>query len=200
MEKYIVIALLTILWVYLLRVLDRAKLNFWLFMVGSAGLFILMMLLVRPIMTEPLAKAVAAIAGVFGNLTGWFTPYFKYGILFVNAASGPMTLQINFECSGIIEIMAYLSLLSFFRVYTRSERAAVAVIGILGIIMSNVVRIIVICSMIYFGGSDLYYLAHTIVGRLVFYALTVVLYFYVFTKPHIVRMKVGKFSYGDSTK
>ena len=30
-----------------------------------------------------------------------------------------------------------------------------------------------------------------------FYALSVMMYFYVFTKPQIVRMKIGKFKYGD---
>ena len=41
----------------------------------------------------------------------------------------------------------------------------------------------------------MYYIAHTYVGRIFFYAATIVLYFYVFTKSQVVRMKVGSFSY-----
>lgn len=186
-----------LVWLYLLYVTNRAKLNFWYFIIGAAGIFILMMIFVRPVLTEPLARGVAAIAGLVGSLTDTFTPYFRYGILFVESVSGTMTLQIDFECSGIVEIMAFLSLLIFYRVYRVAERIAVGIIGVLYIMIANALRIIVICEMIHFMGTDVYYMAHTIIGRLVFYALSILLYFYVFTKPQIVRMKIGKFSYGD---
>ena len=117
--------------------------------------------------------------------------------MFVNAAQGAITLQIDFECSGIIEIMAFLSLLCFFRVYKIRERIVVGILGTLYITVANALRIIVISEMIYYFGLDVYYIAHTIIGRFVFYALSILLYFYVFTKPQIVRMKLGKFTYGD---
>lgn len=58
------------LWVYLLWVLRRAELHAWRFLWGSMGLFILMMVGVRPWLTRPLARYVCAIAGVAGRLTG----------------------------------------------------------------------------------------------------------------------------------
>ena len=195
--KYIIEIIAVCVWLYLLRVTDRAKLPFWHFILGAMGLFLLMMFLVRPVLTEPLARAVAAVAGLVGKVTGTFTPFFKYGILFVQSDVGAITLQIDFECSGIIEIMAFLSLLVFFRVYTVAERVIVAICGVLYIMLANALRIIIICEMIHFGGLDLYYLSHALVGRLVFYGLSVLLYFYVFTKPQIIRMRLGKFSYGD---
>lgn len=196
--EYVIGVIFTAIWVYLLTILKRAKLNFWFFLVGAFGLFLLLMFFVRPWATEPLARAVAAIAGVFGSLTHTFQANFLFGVIFVDAPSGSMTLQIDFECSGIIEIMAYVSLLAFFQVYTLKERLLVGILGVLFIILSNVLRVIVISMMIYFGGPDAYYVAHSLVGRIVFYALTILLYFYVFTKPQIVRMKVGRFSYGTS--
>ena len=194
---YILAVVLICLWIYLLYVTNRTKLNFWHFIVGAAGLFIIMMFTVRPLLTEPLARGVAAIAGLFGSLTNTFSPFFRYGILFVNSTAGAITLQIDFECSGIIEIMAFLSLLVFFRVYSKAERIIVGIIGVVYIMLANALRIIIICEMIHFMGTDVYYMAHTIIGRLVFYTLSVVMYFYVFTKPQIVRMKIGKFKYGD---
>lgn len=193
--KVVVCVLLLLAWLYLLRVLDRAELNFWHFVVGSIGLFLFMMVLVRPIMTKPLGQGVAAIAGLVGALTGTFSAYFRYGILFVQAVGGTITLQIDFECSGIIEIMAFLSLLIFFRVYTRWERVFLAISGTIFIMLANALRVIVICEMIHFLGPNVYYIAHTIMGRVVFYVLSILLYFYIFTKPQIVRMKIGKFNY-----
>ena len=183
------------LWLYVLHALQRADLYFWRFLVGSVGLFVILMLYVRPLATQPLAQAVAAIAGLPGWLTGTFEAYFKYAVIFVDSAVGAMTLKIDFECSGIVEIMAFLSLLAFFRVYTKPERVFVGVLGTLGIMLANALRIILIAELVHFGGPDMYYLAHSLFGRLLFYALTVALYFYVFTKPQVVRMHVGRFTY-----
>lgn len=197
MMRLLVCAVLGLVWWYLLRVMDRSELNFWHFVLGSGGLFLFLIALVQPVLTKPLGQMVAAIAGLFGSLTHTFSAYFRYGVLFIHSAGGAMTLQIDFECSGVIEIMAFISLLMFFRVYTRNERVVVALLGTIGIILANVLRIIVICEMIYFGGAQIYYVAHSLVGRIIFYGLSVLLYFYVFTKPQIVSMKVGNFKYGD---
>ena len=198
MAKYIICAICIVAWVYLLTVLKRAKLQWWTFLVGAFGEFIFLMILVRPLVTEAFARAVAAIAAIVGNVTGTFDAFLKYGTIFIDSAYGAITLQIDFECSGVIEIMAFISLLTFFVVYTKAERVIVSLLGVLIIMLSNALRIIIICEMIYFRGPSVYYVAHTLVGRIVFYVLTVLLYFFVFTKPHIVRMKIGKFSYGNN--
>ncbi len=186
------------LWLYALSVLNRAKLNFWRYLCGSMGLFVIMLVTLREILIVPLAQCVAAMAGVIGNITGTFTPYLKYGIIFIDTAVGSMTLQIDLECSGIIEIMAFVSLLAFFRVYTVYERIIVGILGTAYIMVCNALRITLICEAVHFFGNDAYYVAHTFLGRIFFYVLTVILYFYVFTKPHIIQMKVGNFSYGDN--
>ena len=198
MLRYIICAVLLAAWIYLMSVLDRAKLNFWHFIVGSLGLFLFLMVMIRPVMVDPLSKAVAAMAGLIGSITGTFTAFFRYGIIFVTSATGSITLQIDFECSGIIEIIAYLSLLIFFRVYTKHERAFLAIAGVIFIMIANALRVLLICEMIHFMGPSVYHVSHTIFGRIIFYALSVVLYFFVFTKPHIIRMKIGKFTYGHS--
>ena len=193
--KIILFVVLTVIWLVNLRIFYRVKNQAAFITVGMLGMFVLMMVFVRPWATQPLARIVAALAGFVGRLTGTFTPFFKYGILFVATKNGSITLQIDFECSGIIEIMVYLSILTFYRVYSISERAILSALGFIYIIVANALRIIIIATMIHFGGEDMYYIAHTYVGRIFFYAATIVLYFYVFTKSQVVRMKVGSFSY-----
>ena len=109
-----------------------------------------------------------------------------------------MTLLIDFECSGIIEIMAFLSLLIFFNVYNWSEKLMIGIGGFCYIMLCNVLRIVMICFAVHFWGMGAYYVFHTFIGRIFFYVLSVYLYFYVFTKPQIVKMKVGNFSYGKN--
>lgn len=196
--NWIFVAVVIIAWIYVLNVLDRAKLEFWRYMAGSMGLFIILMITLRESLTMPLARCVAAMAGILGDLTNTFVAYFKYGIIFIETGAGSMTLQIDMECSGVIEIMAFLSLLVFFRVYNRYERIIVGVLGTAYIMVCNALRIGLICEAVHFLGTDAYFIAHTFVGRIFFYVMTVILYFYVFTKTHIIKMKVGNFSYGNN--
>lgn len=193
----IFIILIIVVWLYILRVLRKAELHAWRFLWGSMGLFIILMITVRPVLTMPLARCVSALAGVVGNLTGFFEAYFKYGVIFIGAETGSITLQVDFECSGIIEIMAFLCLLAFFNVYSRNEKLLVGIVGFAYIMLCNALRIVVICMAVHFWGLSAYYIFHTFVGRIIFYTLSVLLYFYVFTKPQIIQMKVGNFTYGD---
>lgn len=188
--------IILIVWLYILRVTRKSELPAWRFIWGSCGLFVIMMIFIRPYLTQPLAQVVAALAGGFGKLTGMFDSYFKYGVIFVDSKAGAISLLIDFECSGILEIMAFVSLLAFFRAYTIYERVVVGILGIFYIILANALRIISICVIIYFRGMQAYYIAHTFVGRIIFYGLSVFLYFIVFTRTQIIRQKVGGFTYG----
>lgn len=194
---YLIGIVLGVLWLYLLHVLKKSKLNFWHFALGSAGLFIFMMVYLRPVVTQPLAQVIAAIAGIPGGIFDLYTAYFKYGIIFVQSAEGAISLMIDFECSGVIEIMAFISLLLFYDVYTRMEKVIVSLVGISSLILANAVRITIICIIIHFMGVSAYYVAHAFIGRIIFYAFSVALYFYVFTKPQIIKQRVGGFSYAN---
>lgn len=194
---YLIGIILFIIWLYLLHVLKKSKLNFWHFVVGSAGLFIFMMVYLRPVLTQPLARVIAAIAGIPGGIFDLYTAYFKYGIIFVQSAEGAISLMIDFECSGVIEIFAFVSLLLFYNVYTKIEKVIVALVGVSSLILANAIRITVICIIIHFMGVSAYYVAHAFIGRIVFYAFSVALYFYVFTKPQIIKQRVGGFNYAN---
>lgn len=197
MIKYVVGLAGIVIWLFLLHVLNKSKLNFWRFIVGSAGVFILMIIFIEPVLTQPLARIVALLASLPGRLGDMYSAHFKYGVIFVESSVGAVSLKIDFECSGIIEIIAYLSLLMFYRVYTVYERFCVGILGVIAMILANAFRITIICLMIHFGGVGTYYVAHTFVGRLVFYAFSIMIYFYVFTKPQIIKQKVGNFRYDN---
>lgn len=187
-----------IIWVYILWVLKRAKLDFFKFCVGSVGVFVFMMIWAQPIATEPLTRIVAASTGVLGKVTNMYESYYQYGLIFISHNTSSISLYIDYECSGIIEIMAFSAMLWFFPVYNFFEKFIVNIGGILWIFAANILRIFVICTMIFFFGNNIFYFAHTIFGRIIFYGLSVILYFHVFTRAQVVRQKVGNFNYGDN--
>lgn len=191
----IVIAVCLIVWIYILTVLHRAKLPFFKFIIGSVGMFIFLMVVVQPIITVPLAKLVAAGTGVFGDFTGMFKSYYQYSLIFIENGNSAISMYIDYECSGVIEILAFTSLIWFFPVYSIAERAVVNIAGVLWIFASNIIRLLIICLFVYYFGDEIFYFAHAIFGRIIFYGLSIILYFNVFTKAQIIRQKVGRFSY-----
>lgn len=197
MVKYAVGFAGLLIWLFILHILNKSKLNFWHFIIGSAGAFILMLVFLQPILMGPLSRIVALIASLPGKIAGIYSAHYKYGVIFVESSVGAISMKIDFECSGMIEIAAYLAVLIFYRVYTVYERFCVGVLGVIALVLANAFRITVICLTIHFWGIDAYYMAHTFIGRLVFYALSVMLYFYVFTKPQIMKQKVGNFRYDN---
>lgn len=186
-----------IIWVYILSVLRRGKLEFWHFLIGSAGLFVLFMIFVQPLLTTPLTKAVTMASGSIGKVLHLFEGYPEYALLFIKNKSGAISLIVDYECAGIIEMAAFFSLLVFFPVYLRMEKVIVGIFGGLYLFFANVIRLVVICVIIAIFGNEAYFLAHTILGRIIFYALSMFLYYVVFTKAQIIRQKVGSFRYED---
>lgn len=187
---------LILVWVHLLGALRKSKLFAWRFLFGSLGFFAILTTMLKDVLTLPLSRCVAALASLLGNLFGAYSTFFKYGIIFIATKTGSMTLQIDFECSGIIEIFAFLSLLAFFDLYNTNEKIMLGILGFSYIMICNAVRISLICFIVHYFGNSAYYVAHTFIGRIFFYILSVILYFYVFTKPQTIRMKVGQFAYG----
>ena len=83
------------------------------------------------------------------------------------------TFAIELETLGVFAV----ALLAFFHVYDVGQRIMLSIIGCISIFFFNVIRIVVICAIIYKFGSDSYYIAHTIIGRLVFYIMSILLYY-----------------------
>ena len=195
MEKKILFFVVAVLWIYLLTVFKRKKFDFFYFCFGSIGAFFYSFFLLQPIITAPLAKLVCYLTGLLGKATGMFQAYSDYGILFIENVDGPISLYVDFECAGLIEILVFLVLVFFYAVYDWKEKILVSLGGFIWIMVANVLRLFVICAIIHIWGNEMYYLAHTIVGRLLFYSLSICLYFYVFTRAQIRKQRVGGFAY-----
>ena len=91
--KIVIAILAVLLWIGLLEILRRAGLKFWRYLAGSCGAFLILMILVRPVVTVPLARLVTALAGIIGKVTGVFQAYFRYGVIFIESAKGAITVN-----------------------------------------------------------------------------------------------------------
>ncbi len=129
----------------------------------------------------------AVIDGVkwVGEVTGMCEVMTRYGLVNINNPTYPVTMTIDYECSGIIETTAYIGMVAFFPMYNSVERVFFGVVGTLWIYGANVIRLTIVVIIVHLFGGGQYYLAHTIVGRLVFYTLVIAMYYNVFTYTQV---------------
>lgn len=179
MNTYIIIG--TVVWLYALSILKRARLSAFHFMVGSGGLFFILIALSDPYWIWFFTHAVINGVKWLGDITGWSSVMSNYGMVAIHNATNPVTMSIDYECSGIIETTALISLIVFLPLYNRYERVFFCVWGTLWIYVANEIRLMTVIVIVHFGGGDLFFLAHSVIGRIVFYVLVIILYYQVFT-------------------
>lgn len=191
MSVYLVIA--TVIWLYVISVLKRSNSSAFFFIVGSVGLFFILIAISRPYWVWFFTHAVLHGVGWFGSVTGMSEIMPKYSLISINNPSNPVMMAVDYECSGVIETSAYLGLVVFFPIYRAYERVFFSVIGIVWIYVANVIRLATVITIVHFGGSDLFFLAHSIVGRMVFYLLVIILYYNIFTYSQISHSLYNNF-------
>lgn len=175
-------------WLYLLSVLKRSKLSAFYFLAGSVGLFFILIALSNPYWIWFFTHLVINGMNVFAKLSHFCQLYVKYGLVYIFNNAAPVTMTIDYECSGIIETCAFIGLVSFFPVYNRQQRVFRCLQGLLWIYFANVLRLIVVVVIVHFLGGQYYYLAHSIIGRLLFYILIIILYYRTFTYSQITKL------------
>ncbi|KRL90742.1 exosortase family protein XrtG [Lactobacillus kalixensis] len=180
-----------ILWLYTLSVINRAHLPAFYYWVGSIGAFLLGTFACHKYFVWFLSSLVSRGAGIIGQLTSSFIAYPFPAALDIKTVSGSITLLIDYECSGIIETMAYLSLLLFFPIYTRRQKIALSILGTLWIYLINVLRLCLSGIAVHYFNLQSLFLFHDIIGRIFFYIFTIFLYYQVFTHSQLMSQILG---------
>lgn len=173
------------IWLYLLSVLKRAQTPAFFFIIGCAGLFFILIGFSDPYWVWFFTHAVINGVKWIGETTGMCEIMNHYGLVSINNPYGPLTMSIDYECSGIIETTAFVSLVAFFPLFNRYEKVFFGIFGILWIYVANVIRLGIVIVIVHIHGGSAFFLAHSILGRLIFYILVITLYYNVFTYSQI---------------
>lgn len=176
-----------IIWLYGLSVLKRGRLSGFYFWWGSIGLFIISAFICRPYFVWLIADLLTNILGFFAKLTHWLTVYPVSNYLLISDGKNSVQLLVDYECSGVIEFLAYVSLVTFYPLYDRQARITAGVFGGLWIFAANIIRLLFIAVVVKFCGIRALFWAHSVFGRLLFYMLVIILYYNVFTRPQMIN-------------
>lgn len=151
---------------------------------GSFGLVALVVLASR--LGEwniPLGSAQARLFVWGGSLVGLRFGLLEPTGLIVPDPTGYSILQIEVECSTLIEATVFAGLILFYPRFQARERLLRLGAGVSATVAMNLVRLGVIVAMVSLLGKPALPWAHAIVGRLVFFGGIVFIYWRMLTLP-----------------
>lgn len=178
-------------WGFLLLVFYKEKMNFFKFMAGSVGIFTISMIFFTAYIERELTSLIINILGLIGRGTNYFEVFKENSIISMETRKGIVSILINYECSGVIEMLVYTSLVLFFPFGGIFRRVLSMVAGNIYIFMANIIRVLFIIVLTKSMGASAYYLIHTLFARILFFALMIVLYYFVFTATQLRFQTVG---------
>lgn len=137
-----------------------------------------------------LAQSVAWSVHLIANLVGVPTRVFEGapGVLMVMVIVqevGWTVLQVGVESSGLLEISVLSSLLLFYPGWSLRRRLGTILLGAAASWAANILRMLIITAMLHVLGKEALVLAHTFIGKAVFFVLTIGIYWYLITLPTV---------------
>jgi exosortase family protein XrtG len=111
------------------------------------------------------------------------TKVIKTDSIMIADADGWSILSIGIECSAILELSIFFGLIIFYPAFNWLKKSVILIIGLIGTYVINIIRILVIVGMVHLLGKETIFIAHAVVGRLLFFAAVIVLYWFLLTRP-----------------
>jgi exosortase family protein XrtG len=111
------------------------------------------------------------------------------GALVVPDPTGWSILQVGIECSALIEISIFAGLILFYPRIPAGERIRRLFTGGLATILVNLARLAIIVLMVAWLGKPAISWAHALVGRLVFFAGILLIYWRMLTLPTLTAVR-----------
>jgi exosortase family protein XrtG len=187
--SYLIFGLVVFVWITALYVTRRHRIWLLFYAIGSVGLALLIVFAgTRFVPIEhTLEQLVAQASHIMSGWIGIPTQVFHAApgnilVWVIEQEPGWTVVRVDLECSGLLEMAALAGLVLFYPGWSLWRRTGLTIIGWLAIFDINIVRIMSIIVILHRAGKPAIVVAHTIVGRLVFFVLVMVLYWFVFSR------------------
>jgi exosortase family protein XrtG len=168
------------------------------YVTGSVGLALLLVWAGRSVLPletwlkEAAAVCVHAVTTWFGIETKTFTNApGTLLVLVIPQSQGWTLVDIGVECSGLLELAVLFGLTTFYPGWTLRQRTGWMLLGLVATFFGNLLRILFIVVTLHYLGKDTLYLSHTVIGRVLFFAIVVAIYWGIFTQPTLRQVRAN---------
>jgi len=183
----IILIISAVLWGALVYFFWRRRIWLFYYVAGAVGLALL--IIFAGTKWLPLAAwmeyATAYMGHALANAAGIPTYLFRAApnnifVWVVEQTPGWTVVRVDLECSGLLEMAAWCGLLLFTQLDI-GRRLRLIGLGSVGIFGANLVRVLSIIFILHLFGKQSLVIAHTVIGRLLFFVLVMMgMYWLVF--------------------
>ena len=194
--NFLLLLLIILIWITLVMTLYRRKIWLFYFLVSTIGLSAILVFVSRNFINTDifLAKSIAEGIHLTTDLINIPTQVFEEapGLLLVMVVvqrEGWTALHIGVESSGLLEISVLIGLISFYPGWNLKDRIWRIFVGVALTWFANLLRMLLIVLMLHFLGKEALIVAHTFLGKLVFFGMTIAIYWYLISEPTLKMIK-----------
>lgn len=182
--KIVLLALGVLIYLFLVVFFRHCKQWLPYYMVGAFGLTLILVLSAQYFGIEKLLiiahlYSVSILANLFEVPTKIFSPT----CLMVTDPTGFSLLEVTIECSAILEFSVLVGLVMFYPGLTFKKKLGETLFGLSAIYVINIIRLMIIVTMVYALGEGIAFIAHAVIGRLFFFISIIALFWYIITRP-----------------
>ncbi len=99
--------------------------------------------------------------------------------------NGWTMVRVTVECSSLLETGVISGMVGFYPAWSVRKRLMLVALGVIAAFVANIIRLAVIIWTLQWFGKDSLFIAHTMVGRAVFFVLIIAIFWYIITLPTI---------------
>jgi exosortase family protein XrtG len=165
------------------------------YILGSVGLAFIIIFLGRATGLEAALQTTVA-AGVHASsiALGLPTEIFQSApgsilVFVISQDIGWTMLQVTIESSGLLETGVIAGMLLFYPGWGGRKRIWFTILAIVLTYFANVIRLMVIVATLHYMGKSSLLISYTIIGRAVFFALVIAIYWFLMTRPTLRTVK-----------
>ncbi len=190
MEKGLIFAFFALLWAGLVVWFYRRRIWLFYYCIAAVGLALLLIFAGTNFLplerwleystawgAHFLCQALGIPTSVFeaapGNILVWV----------VVQNPGWTVVRVDLECSGLLELAVFTGILLFYPAWTAFRRLYLVALGWLVTFLANIGRVLSIILIWHSWGKRSIFIAHTVVGRLIFFVLVMLIYWLFLTRP-----------------
>ena len=189
MGNYLIFGLVTLVWAALLVLARRHRIWLLFYGLGAVGLALLIVFAGTKLLPleQGVEHLVARASHTVSELVGIPTRVFQAApgnilVWVIIQEPGWTVVRVDLECSGLLEMAALAGLMLFYPGWSLLRRVGLTLFGWFAVFGINIVRIVSIIVILHVAGKPAILVAHTIIGRLIFFVLIMGLYWLIFSR------------------
>lgn len=158
------------------------------FILGSVSLFIIVIVFAGSKIENIITIMELYILKLLENYLYNYEVLIREASIIIESKCLMNSIKVNYECSGVIEILSFLSITIFYPVKKKWRKFISILRGTIMIFIGNLSRIIIIIASFYYFNKIGFNIMYLVVSKLFFYSVVLVVYYYELTRIHIKEM------------